>query len=247
MLNAIILAGEQPVKSWYHSGNKALICINNKLMIEYVIDALKNVDDIGKIVVVGPASELESYLTGKVDAVIDSNESIIDNLMAGIKYLGFNEHIIVCTCDIPMITSQAINDFIIKAKAIQPDICYPVVEKRLNEEKYPEVERTYIKLKDGTFTGGNIFYVNPVVLEKGYALAKKFLKYRKKPLKMAGVLGFGFIIQLLVGNLTICKIEKKFSDLLNIKARAVISEYPEIGNDVDKPSDIVVVTAHLSK
>lgn len=247
MLNAIILAGEQPIKNWGGTGSKALFRINGKMMIDYVIDALKNVDDIGKIVVIGPGNELKKCLGERVDAIIDSNGSIMQNIMAGIKSLGCDNKLLVCTADIPLITPAAVKDFIAQAKALDADLCYPIVEKRVNDEKYPEAERTYVKIKEGVFAGGNVFYVNPCVMGKGLETAEKLLGVRKKPLKMARLLGFGFMVQLLLGTLTISKVEKRLSSMLNIKGRAVISKFPEISNDVDKATDVIVVTAHLSK
>ena len=41
MLNAVILAGSEQIKGWHGIENKALININNKAMIEYIIEALK--------------------------------------------------------------------------------------------------------------------------------------------------------------------------------------------------------------
>ena len=49
-----------------------------------------------------------------------------------------------------------------------------------------------------------------------------------------------------VGRLSISYIEQRFSELLNIKAVAVISPFPQLANDVDKPSDIEMVEKYLS-
>jgi len=40
-------------------------------------------------------------------------------------------------------------------------------------------------------------------------------------------------------------IEQRVSELFKIKARVVISEFPEIANDVDKPSDLDFVRKML--
>lgn len=247
MLNAIILAGTQSIKKWNDSGNKALFRINGRMMIDYVIDAVKGASDIDRVVIVGPKSELAEHFKDRVDAVIDCSGSIMENIITGAKYLGNDNHILICSSDIPLVTSEAISDFIHKANALNADLCYPIVEKSENDKKYPEIERTYVRIKEGTFTGGNIFYVNPLILDKGFTLAEKLVNNRKKPLKMAKILSFRFLVQLLLGNLTIERIEKRFSKILDIHAKAVISKYPEIGNDVDKPSDVIIATAHLSK
>lgn len=245
MLNAIILAGEEKSSKWNDVSNKALLKISGKLMIEYVIEALKSSECIDKIIVAGPREQLFDKLSNKVDGIVDTNSSIMDNLMAGVKHLGSRENLLVCTCDIPFITSEAINDFIQSAQDSGADLCYPIIEKRVNIRRFPDAQRTYVRIKEGTFTGGNLFYVNPLAIEKGYHLAVRFLKNRKRPLEMARIIGLSFLAQLLIGRLSLDRIERKFSTILDIKAKAIISSYAEIGNDIDKPSDVIVATNYL--
>jgi len=247
MINTIILAGSQSDESWSGYKNKCLIEINKKTLIEYVIDALRNANDIGKIVVVGPKEDIAGAVMGKVDDIIDSEGSIVENLMKGIRYFDKDEHLLVCTADIPLITPATINGFVSKCKETKGDFCYPVVEKSLNVKLYPELERTYVKVKEGTFTGGNIVYIKSSVIQSSLPLIEKMVNYRKSPLKMARVFGFWFFVKLLLGRLSIEDAEKKVFNILNIKAKCIISEHPEIANDVDKLSDVIVVNAHLSK
>ncbi|MDF2523240.1 MAG: molybdopterin-guanine dinucleotide biosynthesis protein MobA [Clostridiales bacterium] len=247
MLNAVVLAGTDLSRRGSGFENKALLKLNNKAMIEYVIEALKGTRNVEKIVVIGPEGLMGQQLEKLVNKVIDSRGSIMENVMAGVQFLGAEEGLLICSCDIPFITSEAINDFIIQAKKSEADLCYPIVERMINLEKFPEAVRTYVKLSEGTFTGGNLFFVNSKAVEKGFDLGNHLISARKKPVKMAGILGFGFLFRLLIGKLTIDRIEKKFSEILNIKAKAVISTYAEIGNDIDKPSDVLYAEAYLKQ
>lgn len=246
-MDTIILAGEQLIKGLEDAGNKALCLINGKMMIEYVIDAVRMAEDVKRIVVVGPKDKLAKYLYNKVDAVIDSGSTVMESVMAGIRYLNTYKNILICTCDIPLITTEAINDFISKSKALNADLCYPIVEKSVNDSKYPGMERTYVKIKEGRFTGGNIFYINPKALEKGFLFADRLVKARKNPLKMARLLSFGFMIRLIMGNLTIRAVEERIFRISGIKAKAVVSLYPEVGQDVDKYSDLNAASYYLPR
>ncbi len=246
MADVIILAGEQLIKGLEEAGNKALCLINRKMMIEYVIDAVRAAEDIKKVVVVGPKDKLSRHLNGKVDAVIDSGGNVMENVMAGIRYLKPQENILICSCDIPLITTEAINDFISRSKTLNADLCYPIVEKTVNDNKYPDMERTYVRIKEGRFTGGNIFYVNPRAVENGLLFADKLVKARKNPLKMARLLSFRFMLRLILGNLAINEVEEKFSQITGIKARAIVSLFPEVGQDVDKSSDLNIASHYLN-
>ena len=50
-----------------------------------------------------------------------------------------------------------------------------------------------------------------------------------------------------MGKLSISHLEQRFCELLGIKARAIISPYPELANDVDKPEDIKLAKYYLKE
>ncbi len=244
-MNAIILAGES--KSGREEGlkNKALIKIKDKYMLEYVLDTLHRVQAIEKIVVVGDKKKLKDALGYKIDYILESENSIVDNAMKALELFPNDKEIIILTCDIPMITVEAIEHFLLESKEYGADLAYPVVDKKLNDEKYPEVKRTYVKLKEGQFTGGNAFFLKPEIKYKVKDFFEKMLENRKNPAKMAKILGIGFLIKLALGTLSIEAIKRKVNKLLDINAAVVISPYPEIGNDVDKESDLQFVEKYL--
>ncbi|MDI6600378.1 MAG: nucleotidyltransferase family protein [Thermoanaerobacteraceae bacterium] len=234
MLNAVILAGSGEVEK---IPGKSLVDINGKPMLAYVVDAAEGTGMIDKILVVGNSDSSEFCSKNGLE-FIEGGTDILDNLTKGISRFINDRRILIMTGDIPYITSEAIIDFIRKSEEIGADFCYPIVEKRICEERFPGAKRTYVTLKDGTFTGGNIFYVNPRIFEQCMPVPRHVIANRKNPAKIASVLGPGLILAFLFKSLTIRMVEKKASDMLKITARAIISEYAEIGNDVDKPEDL---------
>jgi GTP:adenosylcobinamide-phosphate guanylyltransferase len=247
MLNAIILAGDNEDGHSALEGNKALMLIDDKPMIEYIIDALRAAPHVGKIAVVGPAEKLGPVIGDKVDYIIPQGSSMLENASRGIETFASDEHVLILTSDIPMITPEAIEDFIKRSEDVKADFCYPVVNKEINEKRFPGVKRTYVKLKDGTFTGGNIIYISPAVFKRCKDFAEKLIESRKEPIKTARLLGIGLLIKLVLGIGTIRQIEQRFGQILNITAKAIISDYPEIGNDVDKPDGIEMVIKYFAQ
>lgn len=246
-INAIVLAGDSKKGSVRMDvDNKALLPINGKPMVEYVVDALRDSELVGKISITGPVDALRSFLDGKVDYFIEGKETLFDNVSAGLEPFAGDSAVLVVTSDIPMISGIMVTDFIRRCCSIGGDLCYPIIDKQLNDAKFPNIERTYVKLKEGTYTGGNIIYLNPAVAKPCEEFARKVIEYRKKPWKTGKMLGLKFLVQLLMGTLSLPKVEERFSQLLDIKASAVITPYPEIGNDVDKPSDVEIVNNYFS-
>ncbi|HHV17272.1 MAG TPA: NTP transferase domain-containing protein [Thermoanaerobacterales bacterium] len=245
-MKALILAGTQedcPLSKVH--ANKALIKIHGREMINYIIDALRNLDIIDTVAVVGPTQELLP-IKNQADVIVNGESSMTANILKGVEIFSDDDMILISTSDIPMITSEAIGDFVEKSLILDADFCYPIVPKEENENKYPGVKRTYVKIKDGTFTGGNMVLVKAGTVKRCVKKAEAFMSYRKKPWKLAGILGINFVIKLLMGTLTIKQLEDRVSDLFGIKARAVICPYPEIGTDVDKDSDLELAARVLS-
>ncbi|MCX7951006.1 MAG: nucleotidyltransferase family protein [Clostridiales bacterium] len=241
MVNAVILAGDKGDKGV----SKALLKIGNRYMVEYIIESLKKSNCVSKIYMVADEN-VKNVILDKVDGYIKPAGDIIDNIKSAAKQINDdNTPLIICTADIPLVSSEAIYDFVKTCIDKKIDVGYPIIDKKLNDEKYPDVRRTYVKMKDGTYTGGNIVYIHPRAIENCTNKAKELVEYRKKPLKMGQTLGFTFLIRLALGVLTISAVEKKIADMFNVNGIAIKTKYPEIGNDVDKEEDIVFVEKYL--
>lgn len=245
-VSAVILAGKQGKSPFEGVENKALIKIHNKPMVEYIIDALRGSERIGKIAVVGSKDELSPLLGDKVDYIIEGNSRVTDNGLRGVEHFNGERRVLIITSDIPLITGKAIADFIDNCEASGADLCYPIVTKECCIDRYPDAKRTYTTIKEGTFTGGNAFYINPSIARKCHDLFTHLTENRKNTLKMAGVLGPRIILEFIFKRLSISTVEKRVSKLIGIKAKAIVSQYPEIGNDVDKPEDIVMAEKYLA-
>lgn len=243
MVNAVILAGD----SEENGVSKALKVIYSRYMIEYVINSLKESGCVGRIYIVGD-ERLKEKVGSLVDGWIRACGGIMENIRCSVEAIGdFETPCIIATSDIPMVKGEAIRDFVEKCQIRSIDLGYPIIDKKLNDQKYPDVKRTYVKMKEGTYTGGNIVYLNPKIVEKCTRKAKQLIEYRKNPFKMGRVLGFTFLIRLALGKLPISKVEDKIQRMFDIRGSAILTDYPEIGNDVDKPSDVEFMNKYLKK
>jgi GTP:adenosylcobinamide-phosphate guanylyltransferase len=247
-MNAVILAGDnQADLARINVANKALLSICGRPMIEYVVDALRCSSLVYGISIVGPVEPLKDCLGGRVDYYFEDTGSFFENLEAAMQPFKTDKRVIIVSSDIPMITGEVVDDFVNRCINTDADLCYPIVEKSLNESLFPGFKRTYVRLKEGTFTGGNIFYINPAIFERCREFAALLVEYRKTPWKTARILGLDLLTLLTLGRLSISKVEKRFFEILGIKAVAIISPFPQLANDVDKPSDIEMVEKYLSK
>ena len=70
---------------------------------------------------------------------------------------------------------------------------------------------------------------------------------RKGPFKLAKLIGWGFVVKFLLKMVDSKNVSKKVSDILAFKCHAIISDYPELGMDIDKQNDWVEAESILKK
>lgn len=237
-VQAVVLAGapaEQDLKDKYSVDNRAEVPINGKKMIQYVLDALHGSPHVGNIRVVGDLS------CEGVAQVVPSAGTLIDNLIAGVKACDAGDgHVLIVTSDIPMVTSEAIEDFLARCRETDDEFYYAVISKEVNEAKYPGMERTYIKLAEGVFTGGNIILVSSRLITENGDLIRELLAARKSPVKMSGIIGMRFLFRAVIaqtiwpGALPLAFAEQTVGRIAKARVKAIRTSYAEIGADVDK-------------
>lgn len=237
-VDAVILAGGGGIEEG--APVKALITIDSRLMVDYVVEALRNSQKIEHIVLVGHDGDLRPlYGNAEEFFYAEQGSTPLGSFAAGVNVLETaNPWVLVCTGDIPFLTTEAVDDFISKCSEREADFYYPIVRKETVENRFPDVKRTYASLRDGTFTGGNLLLMRREIISGCLPIAEEFVRLRKNPPAMARLVGLGILWKYFFGQLTIAEAERRVSKLVGAKGLAVISGYPEIGVDVDKASDL---------
>ncbi len=251
MFDAVVLAGSgKPDPLTINEGvtNKAFIEINDRFLLTYVLDALGSSSSIDQITVVGPEKELTDLRNSGYNInVVPERGSMLDNLAAGFGAVDQNRLCLVVTADIPLIRAEVIERFLELCSPYDHEFYYPVLTRELCLEKFPQTERTYVRLKEGHLTGGNISLFNPRWFLDNRERLEMFISFRKKPLKLMRIFPPFFIIKYLFKILSVNDAELFLSRHFSIKASAVFSDSVEIGIDVDKICDLELVKSILEK
>lgn len=247
-MNAIILAGGGRADEFarkHGAANKALISIAGKPMFEHVFNALMESSVVKQIVVVGPVAEFARYAGARVEVIEDTGD-MVENCLVAIRRLPQTERVAVITSDIPMLTTAVLDEYLLSLKNRKGDFFYPIILKEVNEQRYKGAKRTYARLREGTYTGGNLQVVEPRVAEAIAGKIKGFVALRKNVMALCSLIGIKFLIKLIAGQLCISEVERRMSELLGCKCVAVICPHPEIGTDVDKDSDLELARRMLA-
>lgn len=250
MIDVLVMAGggkAEPLTDQEGVTNKAFIPINGKSLLVYILEGLSCAPSVNKIVVVGPKEDLTALQqAGLSFTLVPEAGTMLENAAAGLYAVDPDQLCMIVTGDIPLLDETVVEDFLKLCEPFDADFYYPILTRESCESRFPETKRTYVRLQDGTFTGGNMVLLRPSWFFKNRHRLEMFIANRKKPLKLLRMLPPTFIIKFFFRRLTVADLEKKLSQLMLLQARAVPCGLVAIGTDVDKPSDLAVVREALS-
>lgn len=254
-MDAIIAAGgapttEDPLYPYTQGKPKALLEIEGKPMVQWVLDALSGSEHIEHIVIIGLDAG-SGLVADKVLIYVPDQGSMVANLRAGMMTLrNFNPHagkMLAVSSDIPSITTEMVDWLVKIVQESDDDVYYCVVPRKVMEARYPGSKRSYTHLKDMEVCGGDMNAIDVRLVDQDQEIWERLTGARKNVVRQAALIGFSTLFLLLVRQATISSTVRRVSKRLGIKGRAIISPYAEIGMDVDKPNQLEIVRADLHK
>lgn len=242
-MHAIVLAGQPNqglLKAMSGVEYEAEILVGGRPMADWVLDALWAAPSVSSIGMVGPAS------LGRDGVILaPMTGDLFGNILNGLTTVpAGEERVLFVTSDIPWITPGALEAFL-KGAPDDADVVYPVIPKEAAERRFPGTKRTYVRLREGTVTGGNLFLARVASVGRLKERAEVLLAHRKAPLKLARDVGLGLLLRLITGRLSLPQAEDRVGSLLGIRGRAIMFPYAEAGVDVDKPEDLALAEREL--
>ena len=243
----IILAGGGGTVSLPGQGKraKALAELKGRRLLDYIVGAVRQSRRIATVILVTHSTHLEAFRQAAVPdlLVCTCDGSMAECAAVAIQTLrelpgheGIAKVATVCD-DLPFLTGAALDDFIARAEETNADAAYAIVRKEACLRDYPSLRRTFIHLKEGDFTGGNVSLVSVTLFPGCINKMKEVFTLRKKPLRLAAWLGLPFILKLVFRQLSLQDVEQKVSALFGYRGRAVITDYACIGTDLDRAEE----------
>lgn len=248
--DAVILAGGR--SSWLkqESGTdiRCLAEINDKRILDYLTDALRASGRIKRIMLAAPEGAVaEDQLPEGVELCTAAQDMPTTAKKAAEALENTEKLLFVCD-DIPLLSGAAINDFLDKCEQYpEKQVFYPIIPKQACQKCFPEAKRTYVNLADGVFTGGNMMIIDASIIPKGLAKAREIYSKRKKPFELCKWLGWTFILKFLLRCLDTAAAEQRTTQLLELPSKVIVTDYAEVGMDIDKAADWQLIKAYLTR
>lgn len=256
--SVVILAADRelndPVALASKVSCKALTPVSGRPMVLRVLDALRDAQEVGDLILAGPnqtSMQQNQELAGLVNSgqvrwfapqttPSSSAFNVLQSLPEGVPVL-------VTTADHALLTAAMIDHFCAAARGSGCDVLAGVARHDLVTAAFPGTLRTVTKLKDGGFCGCNMFAFMTPRARQAASFWRKVESERKKPLRVVKVLGWSAVLRYLLGQLTLGYALSQLSQRMQLKAGVVEMPFAEAAVDVDKVDDWRLVESILAE
>ena len=242
---AVVLAsgGLDPLARAAGVATKSLVPFGERSLLGWVVDALAVSQRVDRVVIVGPEpaqhAEPPPQPHTRVTA-IRGGHRLADSLALGLGAAATTapDRVLVITADLPWVTGSIVDGYIESAPLA--DLVYPIVRREAMEERFPAHRRTYARMADGHFTGGNAVLLGPSIVPRLLPFVDRAYRGRKNPLALARFVGWNVAGRMLAGRLTVAGAEARVRRLLHVDARVMPDADPALAADIDHPDHLAL-------
>lgn len=256
-IGAIVLAGSRPSGDPVarHAGvsHKALVPVGGTAMVERVVGALIASGLVARIAVVIETPGVLNDLPGiarSMDAgtiiAVESEATPSLSALKAVNALDRQYPILLTTADHALLTPEMVGAMVDQAGAADADVVAGLAREDTIRAAYPDTVRTYLRFRDGGFSGCNLFYLATPRAERALAFWRRVEESRKSPWRIAGAVGFTTVLRYLTGTLTLKQGLARLSAAAGATGAAAILPMAEAAIDVDKPADLALVEKILA-
>ncbi len=239
--NALVLAGSRSgvdaVAAYAGVGHKALITLQGKTLLARVVGAL-GAAGAARIAVISSHPDVRGEALRLGVDVIDEAAGPSLSVKRGAEVLG--TPVLVTTADHALLEGDWVRHFLAEIPA-DVDVAALVAARATVEAAAPETQRTWLKLADGHWSGCNLFWLSNGQSLGVIDLWRRVEAERKRPWRMAQILGPGMLLQYATGRLALKDAAARLGRLAGVTAAIVETPYGLASVDVDKAADLDLV------
>ena len=186
-MDAIVIAGGipkpgEPLYEFTQGQPKALLDIAGRPMVQWVLDALGGAKTIDHVVLIG-LSEEDGLECSKRITYVPNQGGMLHNVRAGIeKVLELNpqaRHVLGVSSDIPAIEAEMVDWMVNENLGSDLDLYYTVIPRQVMEERFPNSNRSYTRLKDAEVCGGDMNMIRASTVKSNDDLWDRIIAARK--------------------------------------------------------------------
>ena len=253
---AILLAGSRPgtdpLAQAAGVAIKPLAPVAGEPMINYPARALLSHPAVGKLLILTQTPDLltdhpaTAWIASHPKTMFEkSGAGIASTLMTLIDRPGMTFPLLVTTADHVLLDSDMLDQFVGEAKGA--DLAVAMVERATLLARYPASRRTWLKFRDGWWSGANLFWFGGPQVRPVLALWQEVEQDRKKGWKILSAFGpvvlLGALLRILSLRAGIARVGRRFG----LAARLVAMARAEACIDADKVDDVILIERILAE
>ncbi|MFH1521687.1 MAG: NTP transferase domain-containing protein [archaeon] len=170
---------------------------------------------------------------------------------------GLHNYVLVAG-DLPFFDKHIMKAFMDEIESETAEIIFPLVSRRINEERFSQRKRTYQPLQEGEFLAGNLGYISQeALIKKGHFVDEIASSYQQKLrfiFKAISYLGFNTVLRSNHPKLPFVKalpyyeklfpkfskkeLEDRASEFTGVDVKLIDFPYPESAFDIDKSEQL---------
>ena len=255
-LSGLVLAGRRgaadPLAENQGSTHRALLDVCGVPMLLRVMRALDASGRIGRRVVSidDPAAleevpELAAALAEGSLATHESLDSPSRSVADALERHFPDEPVLVTTADHALLSPAMLHHFADAMQHSDADLLVGMVSESVVRAAYPDTTRTWIRLRGESWTGANLFGFLTPRARRAAEFWVRSERNRKQPWRLVRTFGLGSLLLFALRRLDLDAMMARISRALEVEIRAVPLPFAEAAIDVDRPTDLALVTRIL--
>ena len=256
-LPALVLAGRRgaadPLAENQGSTHRALLDVCGVPMLLRVVHALEASGRVGRLVVsiddptaLAEVPELAAALADGRLAAHRSLDSPSRSVADALERCFPDEPVLVTTADHALLTPAMLDHFADAMQRSDADLLVGMVSESVVRAAYPDTTRTWIRLRGDSWTGANLFGFRTPRARRVAEFWVRAERNRKRPWRLVSTFGVGPLLLFALRRLDVDALMARISRALDVEIRAVPLPFAEAAIDVDRPSDLELVTQILA-
>ena len=250
---AIVLAGQRPgidpLAHAFGQTYKALIPVGGMPMIRRVVSTLLATPAVGRILIL---AQEPAMLRQGLDGIEGEPRIAFApsgaGISASIRQVAGGDRapwpVLVTTADHPLLTPAMVEAFV--AAAAGADVAVAMVESATILTRHPETRRTWLRFRDGAFSGANLFALGGPAAARALDLWAGAEQDRKKAIRLFWHFGPWLALRAITRTIGLATALRRAGRRLDLEARLVTLDFADAAIDVDKPADHALVERILA-
>lgn len=200
---------------------------------------LINIDEPG---LVREFPGLSALLEKGVVELMQSSDSPSRSVIESLDWADLEKGpVLVTTADHALLDAEMLDVFFRESARLDADLTFGFVSRTIIEARFPEAKRTYLRFRDGAFSGANLFLFRTPTAARAATFWQRVERERKHPWRIARAFGFGTLLLFLARRLDLDAALVRASNVIGARVEAIRLNIAEAAVDVDKIEDLELV------